>query len=168
MYRIAYALLAVCLIWCISAAGNALPEAPAFQSADTLLLDSLDEQVLPVDTAETLHPLRWDYVEQDPLAAYLLLAHREAVSKQRGIPGYRVHLYMDSGNQARLNTQREQSDFEEKYPAVNSYIVYDEPYFKLRAGDFLTRLDARRFLEEIKKDYTAAYIVVDRINFPEL
>lgn len=120
------------------------------------------------DTRQNLHPLIWEHVTQEKAISYLLYAHRDAVRKQRGIAGYRVHLYMDSGNRARLNTQRAQADFEKKYPEYRSYIVYEEPYFKLRAGDFRTRLEARRFLEKIRKDYSAAYIVVDRIRFPEL
>ncbi len=135
---------------------------------DTIIADTLMVDTLQLDTIEDLHPLIWGHVQQDDKIAWLLQAHRHAVSQQPGIPGYRVHLYMDSGNRARLNTQHEKADFLKKYSDVNAYIVYEEPYFKLRAGDFRTRVDARRFLEKIRRDYSAAYIVVDRINFPEL
>ncbi len=137
--------------------------------ADTTIVDTLHQDTLLHDTLpEPVHPLVWDNVMHNELVAFLLQSHRKAMQDMRGIPGFRVHLYMDSGNRARLNTQREQADFEELYPDQRSYIVYEEPYFKLRAGDFRTRLDARRFLEHIRKDYPAAYIVVDKINFPEL
>ena len=106
-------------------------------------------------------------VVQDKKIDWLLNAHQEAISRERGMPGYRVQVYMDSGNQARLRTQRSRAEFEKKYPDVNTYVDWDEPYFKLRVGDFRTRLDARRFLEKIKNDYQGAYIVVDRINFPD-
>jgi len=136
--------------------------------ADTLAVDSVQVDSLRLDTLEDVHPLMWDNVYQDDKIAWLLQAHRQVVTRQPGIQGYRVHLYMDSGNRARLNTQKEQAAFEKKYPEVNAYIVYEEPYFKLRAGDFRTRVDARRFLEKVRRDYPAAYIVIDRINFPEL
>jgi len=135
---------------------------------DTIMADTVMVDTLQLDTIEDLHPLIWDHVQQGEQIAWLLHAYRHAVSQQPGIPGYRVHIYMDSGNRARLNTQNEKADFLKKHPDVNAYIVYEEPYFKLRAGDFRTRVDARRFLEKIRRDYTAAYIVVDRINFPEL
>ncbi len=141
---------------------------PDTLTADTLLIDPLAADTLFDVEPEELHPLQWDYVKQDHKIEYLLHLHRNAMNDQRGIPGYRVHLYMDSGNRARLNTQHEQADFEELYPEQRSYIVYEEPYFKLRAGDFRTRLDARRFLEKIRRNYPAAYIVVDRINYPEM
>ncbi len=135
---------------------------------DTLMQDTLTTDTMVIDDFSEHHPLEWDDVKQDPRTAYLLRAHREAVDRQLGIPGFRIHLYMDSGNRARLNTQREQADFEEEYPDIPSYILYEEPYFKLRVGDFRTRLDARRFLEKIRDDYSSAYIVVDLINFPQI
>lgn len=110
------------------------------------------------------------YIEQDQKIDRLLQLHREAMERERGIPGYRIQIYMDSGNQARLRTQRARADFEQKYPDTKAYITYDEPNFKLRVGDFRTRLDARRFLEEISADYPSdqVYIVIDNINFPDL
>lgn len=108
------------------------------------------------------------YVIMDPAVKWLLNAHRELTERQRGIPGFRVQIFMDAGNQARLNTQRSRAEFEGKYPGIQAYIVYEEPNFKLRVGDFRTRLDARRYLETIREDYPDAYIVVSQINFPDL
>lgn len=108
------------------------------------------------------------YVIMDPAVKWLLNAHRGLTERQRGIPGFRVQIFMDAGNQARLNTQRSRAEFERKYPGIQAYIVYEEPNFKLRVGDFRTRLDARRYLETIREDYPAAYIVVSQINFPDL
>ncbi len=105
-------------------------------------------------------------VRQDLQIEKLLRAHQEVMSRERGINGFRVQIYSDSGNQSKLRTQRRQAEFAAKYPGVESYIIYDAPDFKLRVGDFRTRLDARRFLEKIAKDYEGAYIVVDMINFP--
>lgn len=140
---------------------------PDTMGTDTLEADTLVADSLTIEAVSEGHSLEWDDVIQDPKTAYLLRAHREAVDRQMGIPGFRIHLYMDSGNRARLNTQRQQAEFEKEYPEITSYIIYEEPYFKLRAGDFRTRLDARRFLEKIKGDYSSAYIVVDLINFPQ-
>ena len=168
-------LVTALIFLCLQAHAGVEREEPtsAVLSADTHMLDELVVDSVYVDSLyhdtvpEILHPLVWDNVMQNELIAFLLQSHRNAMKEQLGIPGFRVHLYMDSGNRARLNTQREQADFQEMYPDWKSYIVYDEPYFKLRAGDFRTRLDARRFLEEIRRDYPAAYIVVDLINYPE-
>ena len=105
---------------------------------------------------------------QDPKIDWLLRAHRETMRRQGGIPGFRVQVHVESGNQSRVRIQRAKYEFDSKYPDVKSYIDYDAPYYKLRVGDFRTRLDARRYLEKISRDYRNAFIVVDKINFPEL
>jgi hypothetical protein len=105
-------------------------------------------------------------LKQDQQIDRLLRAHKELMSRDRGISGFRVQIYSDSGNQSKLRTQRRKAEFDNRFPGVQSYIVYDAPDFKLRVGDFRTRLDARRFLEKIARDYEAAYIVVDNINYP--
>ncbi|HSV88980.1 MAG TPA: SPOR domain-containing protein [Bacteroidales bacterium] len=105
-------------------------------------------------------------IQQDVRIDTLLRAHSAMVSRERGISGFRVQLSADSGAQSKLRTQRRKSEFDARFPEVGSYIIFDSPEFKLRVGNFRTRLDASRFLEKIARDYPAAFIVVDRINFP--
>jgi hypothetical protein len=123
---------------------------------------------VPVQAPDSTRALKRPYVKQDPAIDWLMAAYREALSGERGIQGFRVQVFMEAGNQARLNTLRSRAAFEEKYPGVPAYVIYEEPNFKLRVGDFRTRLDARRFLETIREDYPAAYIVISTINFPSL
>lgn len=105
-------------------------------------------------------------LKQDERIERLLQAHRSVVSRERGVSGFRVQISADSGPQSKLRTQRRKAEFDTRFPEVSSYIIFDSPEFKLRAGDFRTRLDASRFLEKIARDFPAAFIVVDRINFP--
>jgi hypothetical protein len=108
------------------------------------------------------------YIKQDESISRLLQAHRQLNQNQRGIDGFRVQIYTDSGNRSKLRTDRMKAEFDNRYPDVKSYISYNEPYFKIRVGDFRTRLEAQRFLNQIASTYLFASIVVDRINFPEL
>ncbi len=105
-------------------------------------------------------------IRQDAQIERLLRTHKELVSSDNRINGFRVQIYSDSGNQSKLRTQRRQAEFARRYPEVPSYISFDAPEFKLRAGNFRTRLDARRFLEKIAREYEGAFIVVDLIHFP--
>ncbi|MFW5707738.1 MAG: SPOR domain-containing protein [Bacteroidota bacterium] len=89
-------------------------------------------------------------------------------NKKKGMQGFRVQIYSASGNRSRLLTERVKAEFDSTYPGINSYITYDEPYFKLRVGDFRTRLDAQRFEKELSAEYIYATVVVDRISLPPL
>lgn len=108
------------------------------------------------------------YVKQDESIEKLLQAHRQVNKNQRGIEGFRVQIYTDSGNRSKLRTDRMKSEFDSRYPHVNSYIDYVEPNYRLRVGNFRNRLDAHRFLKQISSSYPLARVVADRINFPAL
>lgn len=107
------------------------------------------------------------YVSRDERVDFLQEAHRR-FNRQAGMSGFRVQIYTDSGNRSKLRTDRVKAEFDAKFPNVPSYISYNEPDYRIRVGDFRTRLDALRFLNEISSTYLSAIIVVDKINFPPL
>jgi hypothetical protein len=107
------------------------------------------------------------YVDQDESVNKLIEVYRQS-NRSSGMQGYRVQIFTASGNRSKLLTEREEAVFDSSYPAVGSYISYDEPYFKLRVGDFRTRLDAERFMRQISSKYIYSIIVTDRINWPRL
>lgn len=107
------------------------------------------------------------YVQQDERVNELLKSFRSD-NRSRGIQGFRVQIYTASGNRSKILTERRKAEFDSAFPGVTSYITYDEPYFKLRVGDFRTRMDAERFRRSISSQYIYAAVVVDRINPPRL
>ena len=79
--------------------------------------------------------------------------------------GYRVQVISSStksvvdGERAKLIAANRQH---------KTYIDYKAPNFRLRVGNFRTRLEAEKFQHDIKGDYPNTLIVVDLIDFPEL
>ncbi len=61
-----------------------------------------------------------------------------------------------SGN---LETARETlKDCKNKYPETKSNIVYDEPYYKVRVGEYRNQLEADKNLLTINEEYPGAFI----------
>ena len=83
-------------------------------------------------------------------------------------PGYRVQILMASGNDALDVIDQVKAKFEKKYPDINLYLTFGEPNYRLRAGDFRTRLEAENFLQKIQRKYPGAWVTQDNINFPEM
>jgi hypothetical protein len=104
-------------------------------------------------------------VKADPRVKTAVNKHINTNVKSKS-KGYRVQLY--SGvDQDKAKSIR--SKFLNEYGKdANAYIVYDPPNFKLRVGDFRTRLEAYRFLKKIKADFPSAYIVETEIEKPEI
>src|SRR3990170_5382418 len=97
---------------------------------------------------------------QDGRIAALVEKHIAINEKQKGIPGYRVQIFFGSKRKDVLEVR---TDFLAKYPDIGAYIQYDEPYFKVRVGDFRTQLKAQKFYKEISGGFPNSFIVEDLI-----
>lgn len=82
------------------------------------------------------------------------------------ISGYRIQIYKESGNTALDKALTIRDIFEKRYN-VPGYITFNEPYYRVRVGDFRTRLDAIRFLTKIKRAYPLAWEIKDDIQIPK-
>ena len=78
--------------------------------------------------------------------------------------GYRVQIYSGSNRNAAFNAQ---AKFNQEYPDMRTYIVYREPNFKVRAGDFRSRLEAEKIMHEIRPLFSAMFIISEKINPPK-
>jgi len=78
--------------------------------------------------------------------------------------GYRVQIYSGSGRNDAYNAQ---AKFQAKYPGVRAYISYNEPDFRVRAGDFRTKLEAEKLKQELLGLFTGLYIIAEKINAPK-
>lgn len=85
-----------------------------------------------------------------------------------GIKGFRIQLFMDSGNNSKSNVNNRKLRFEQRYPKVKAYLIFREPYYKLRVGDFRTKLEAEGFLNRLIYRYPGSFVVADKIKFPSL
>lgn len=80
------------------------------------------------------------------------------------LEGFRIQLSF--GRKEEVNSIR--TEFLQQYPEHGAYISWLQPNFRLRVGDFRTRLHAERFLRELRDDYQGSYIVRDEIEPPKL
>ena len=101
----------------------------------------------------------------DVAADRMVEKHVELNNKSKTIPGYRVQIASFSGTSSKANAFALRDKFVEDYPEVQAYIVFDEPNFKVKVGDFRTRLEAYAFLQQIIEVYKG-YIIKDNI-YPE-
>jgi len=97
----------------------------------------------------------------------LVELHLSQQSKLNGIKGYRIAIYIGSGQEANKAADQSRSRFISKYEEVKSYKKFEYPYFKVYVGDFRVKSDALRFLKQIENDYPDAFIREDIISFPD-
>lgn len=114
-------------------------------------------------------------IEQDPaidsLISRYILANDNIYkeSGRYGMDGFRIQIYSSSNRNAREESNKARAAFMSKFPDIVSYPLYAEPgYFKIRVGDFRTKTEATRLFLLISKEFPDAYLVPDKINFPDL
>jgi hypothetical protein len=110
-------------------------------------------------------------VIKDPLID-TLIARRASLNKggaigggEESINGYRVQIFFGSSRQAAYDAQ---AKFNQEYPEFRTYIIYNEPNFKVRAGDFRTRLEAQKLVQEIRPMFNSLFIIPEKINPPKI
>lgn len=81
------------------------------------------------------------------------------------LKGYRIQIY--SGNKKQPANQA-RSTFTRLYRKKKAHIDYEQPYYKVRVGDFRTKIEALNFKNDLTKHFPNCYIVNDEIDIKEL
>lgn len=97
----------------------------------------------------------------DSLARELIKKHTAINLLHPSSQGYRVQLYF---GQQRDKAYEMRTEFIRLFPQAAAYVIYQQPNFKLRVGDYRTRLEAQKALHEIQPHYSAAFVVKDEIR----
>lgn len=94
------------------------------------------------------------------IARRLELSRGVSIGKSVSVSGFRVQIFSGLDRQ---QANSEQSNFKSRYPNITSYISYTQPYYRLRVGDFRTRLEAEKFMNELKKYYSSMFVFSEMI-----
>ena len=85
---------------------------------------------------------------------------------KRTMNGYRVRIFFDNKQTARVESEETIKKFEAMYHDVKAYRTYANPYFKVTVGDFRTKSEAMELLARIKREFPSAFVVKESIEFP--
>lgn len=111
-------------------------------------------------------------IVQDESIDTILMKHVEMNKKlledpdNYAIDGFRIQIFEESGNRSSTQAREVMDEFSEKYPQIPVYLTWQAPNFKVRVGDFSTRMQAEGYLKKIKRDYPIAWVIKDKIKFP--
>lgn len=103
--------------------------------------------------------------KNDSLAFELIDRYKKLNAANLTMSGFRIQIYFGS---ERMKAQELKSQFNNDYPLIPAYLIYQQPNFKVRVGDFKSRLEAVGFLRKIENDFTTTFIVPDEVKLPEI
>lgn len=87
---------------------------------------------------------------------------------QSALDGWRVQIFFDSGANSKSRASEALNRFTSLYPETQAYLSFKEPYYRVRVGDFRSRLEAEGFMKAIQAEYSNAFATADKINPPPL
>lgn len=142
------------------------------QSPDTLSTDSVkvisesgivSDLEKPSDNGGVVH------LYDTPKLRSLLKWHVYENRKNKSFSGYRIQIYSVNSYGCDINKLKQIRDtFEVVFKTIPAYLKYFDPDFKIRVGNFHTRLESIPLLHRIRRWYPASYPVKTVITLEDL
>jgi len=107
-------------------------------------------------------------VYQDSRIDTIVARHIRYNMAHQEMDGYRIQIFFDAGNNSLSRAQRLAGEFMMLYPTDTAYISFSEPHYKVRVGDFRTRIEAQGYQQKIMGDFPNAFVIKDKIHFPKM
>lgn len=108
-------------------------------------------------------------IQEDPAIDSLINRYILSNARINGMQGFRIQVYNSSDKNAREESGKVRAEFMSKFPDIVSYASFERPgYYKIRAGDFRSKVEGTRYLLMVRKVFPDAILVPDIINFPDL
>ena len=121
------------------------------------------------DTSSTVtHPPGTMTIQEDEGINRLMKRHVSIVDSLGTMAGYRLQIFFASGPGSYKNAKAEKVRFIGKHTGLPAYITSENPDFKVRIGNFRTKLEAQGAQAKLKKDFPNSFIVKDNIELPNL
>ena len=109
----------------------------------------------------TVHAQQGDVIIEQNKDIDKLLEFKKDLST---VNAFTIQIYSGSSGAARSEAQSTKSQVTTLYPDWSNSIEYEQPNYKIRVGNFRTRLEADRALMTVKKSYGNAFILQPKKN----
>ncbi len=74
--------------------------------------------------------------------------------------GFRVQIFLGP---SRSEAYAAQARFRQLYSNIDTYIVYDEPNYRVKVGDFRSRREAEQLMQSLRQQFTNVFIFTEDI-----
>lgn len=101
----------------------------------------------------------------DPRVSKLQQKYVELNKIKQSSAGYRIQIHF--GNE-REKAKEVKTKFLQAFPDIPAYDSYQSPNFRVRVGDYRSKLEASKYLKQISGAFPSSFIVTDNIRYPKL
>jgi len=85
----------------------------------------------------------------------------ERYNRSHEIYGYRVQIISSSKKE---KAKKAKSIFASKYQGYIAHEIYQQPFFIIKVGDFLTKIEAEKLHREIRDEFPESFVLPDIVD----
>ena len=85
----------------------------------------------------------------------------------KAVNGYRIVIFMSNTQTARRDAVAAQENFATLFPQEQSYLTYENPYFKVAVGNCTSQEEAMILLGRLRSTFPKAFIMRESIDIGE-
>ncbi len=101
---------------------------------------------------------------RDTSVTRLLQNYAAYAESRQSMPGYRIQIYFGTD---RTLANEIRTAFIKDHGSTEAYLLYHQPNFKVRVGDYKTRLEAMKAMQLLSISYPGAFLVKDDVHLPK-
>lgn len=114
-----------------------------------------------IATDSTVHKKSSVTISKDHRIDNIIETHKKSYKEE----GYRIQIFSGNKRQPAREAKARYINLRHKNKA---HEIYQQPYFKVRVGDFRTKLEALKFQKELTSQFPNCFIVKDEIDIEQL
>ena len=95
------------------------------------------------------------------------IVEKNLTSEPQSVSGYRIVIFMSNAQTARRDAMAIQENFVAMFPKEQSYMTYENPYFKVAVGNCTSQEEAMILLGRLRGSFPKAFIMRENINVGE-
>ena len=106
--------------------------------------------------------------EYGEAASVAARAAQQGSNARKTVRGYRVCIFFDNSPNARAEATKAKELFEENFRGVDLYITYDNPYWRVTAGNCLTAEEAIILKGKLATVFPKAFVKNEELTLADL
>ena len=114
------------------------------------------------------HGARITATEYSEAAAAVARIANPGSNARKTVRGYRVCIFFDNSPNARAEATEAKKQFEERYDDTQVYLTYDNPYWRVTAGNCLTAEEAIILKGRVSDTFPKAFVKNEELMLTDL
>ena len=106
--------------------------------------------------------------EYGEAASVAARAAQQGSNARKTVRGYRVCIFFDNSPNARAEATEAKKQFEELYNDTKVYLTYDNPYWRVTAGNCLTAEEAIILKGRVSNTFPKAFVKNEELTLTDL